>query len=288
MKHAAVLIREAPHYRHDAFLRGLARCGYRVERGPKDHPEPGDVLVIWNRYAHWEAQALRYEGAGATVLVAENGWIGSDEKGRQLYALCRSNHNGAGTWEVGPEDRWSRLGIDLKPWREDGEHILVLPQRAFGARGVAMPEGWGDDVAARLRAVTDRPVIVRPHPGNVQPKPEPDWKNCWAAVTWASGAGIKAIVAGIPVFHELPRWIGAPAARHGIEGIEAPFLGDRLPMLRRLAWAQWTVDEIADGEPFEWLLADENAGVVADMQTEGYRVLRRAKVTRDNLDFLLD
>lgn len=73
-------------------------------------------------------------------------------------------------------------------------------------------------------------------------------------VTWASGAAIKAIIEGIPVFYEFNDWIGAPAARYGIDDTENPFLGDRNPMLHRLSWAQWTAEEIASGEPFKCLL----------------------------------
>jgi len=83
---------------------------------------------------------------------------------------------------------------------------------------------------------------------------DPDFEDCWAAVTWASGGAIKAICAGIPVFYEFEKWIGAPSARLGFGDLENPFLGDRGPMLHRLSWAQWNVDEIAKGEPFRWLL----------------------------------
>jgi hypothetical protein len=78
--------------------------------------------------------------------------------------------------------------------------------------------------------------------------------DCFAAVTWGSGAAIKAIIAGVPVFHEFSRWIGAPAAKFGAANLEQPFVGDRLPMLRRLAYAQWSVAEIERGEPFALLL----------------------------------
>jgi hypothetical protein len=73
-------------------------------------------------------------------------------------------------------------------------------------------------------------------------------------VTWGSGAGITSLIAGIPVFHEFDRWIGGPAARFGIDDIESPFTGDRLPMFKRLAYMQWSVDEIESGEAFQWLL----------------------------------
>jgi hypothetical protein len=233
----------------------LRECGFEVTTAPHARPQPGDVLVIWNRYGHYEAVANAYERAGATVLVAENGYVGSDEEGRQLYAISRSQHNGAGTWEVESGDRWSRLNIELKPWRSGGSFILVLPQRGIGSREIAMPAAWLAGVVSRLGQQTKRAVRIRQHPGKLPHPPlEPDLADCFAAVTWGSGAAIKAIIAGVPVFHEFSRWIGAPAAKFGAANLEQPFVGDRLPMLRRLAYAQWSVAEIERGEPFALLL----------------------------------
>jgi len=150
--------------------------------------------------------------------------------------------------------RWSaEITAGVKDWRNDGEHILVLPQRGMGERGVRQEKDWLPSVLARLQKATDRPIKVRYHPG-IRPHPPIDFSDTWACVTWASGAAIKAIVAGIPVFHEFPKWIGRPAARLGLDNLEDPFLGDRGPMLHRLSWATWTAEEIEKGEPFKWLL----------------------------------
>lgn len=254
MKVAADIFRETQHYERNSFLAGLARCGYAVGQPPKERPDPDDVLLIWNRGERVAPFAKAYEDAGARVLVVENGYVGRDHAGRQLFAIAQGHHSGAGLWREGDDDRWSRLGIEPAAWRSGGHEIVVLPQRGIGEPGVAMPMDWADDVVRRLRAVTDRPIRVRRHPGKERPDPTPDLLNAWAAVTWASGAAVKAIVAGVPVFHEMRRWVGAPAARFGISNIEDPFRGDRLPMLRRLAWAQWTIEEIRSGEPFAWLL----------------------------------
>ena len=251
LKRAVILLNGSPHYRRDAFAAGLKATGYETVFENNADPKPGDVLVIWNRYK--DAIAREFERAGASVLVAENAWVGPEDKDKHYFALCRGHHNGAGTWHVGAEKRWPKLGIELKPWRKSGSYILVLPQRGMGERGVSMPPNWPENVVSRLRKVTNLQVRIRSHPG---PRPHApiDFTDCWAAVVWASGAGIKAIIEGIPVFYEFSRWIGAWAARHGIEDIDEPFLGDRMPMLERMAWAMWTADEISSGEPFRWLL----------------------------------
>jgi hypothetical protein len=254
MRRALCTIRDLPPYRRYAFENGLRRCGFEVSDRLVAPPRSGDVLVMWNRYGSLEAEAKRFESAGAAVIVAENSYIGDPRDERKIYALAKSHHNGAGTWKQGEKDRFSDLEVDIFPWRDGGEHILVLPQRGIGPKGVAMPSDWVVTVQERLRKLTKRPVRARIHPGVHRPPLEPDFDGCHAAVTWGSGAAIKAIAAGVPVFHEFDRWIGAPAAKFGLDDLENPFLGDRMPMFRRLAYAQWAVEEIESGEAFKWLL----------------------------------
>ena len=253
MPRACLLIRPDVRARWQAFQAGLAQCGFTIQT-EVSVPNESDVLVLWNRH-RYSGIARQFEAVGARVIVAENGWLNATN-GDKRIALQLGHHNGAGTWYEGPEDRWTPLGIDLKPWRSDGNHVLVLAQRGIGEPGVAQPRGWEESIASELRSRTNRQVIIRKHPGNHEPPLEPDWTRCWAAVTWASGAGIKALIAGVPVYYGLDKWIGAPAALPVWAGIETPFLGDRLPMLQRLAYAQWSLPEISTGEPFARLLGE--------------------------------
>lgn len=246
---ASVMIRRHVHYRHDAFMHGLRKAGYDVRTAFPPQVEPRDVVAVWNRHGSTDVWAGRFEDAGARALVTENGYIGNG-----FYALALHQHNGAGTWPVGEPGRWESFGIRLRPWRKTGRHILVLPQRGVGPHNVAMPRGWLKSVTDRLLQVTDRPIRVRPHPGANKTPLEPDLADCWCCVTWGSGAAIKALAAGIPVVHELPAWIGAPAASRKLASVEAPYTGDRLPMFQRLAWAQWTLPELESGRAFLHLL----------------------------------
>lgn len=259
MKRAYVEIRDTPHYRRDAFVEGLKACGFHViERQLPPHaPGPEDVLVIWNRYSANETAADLWEKQGGTVLVAENGYCGRDSEGRQFYALAVHGHNGSGSWHVGGPERWESLGIELKPWRAAGEHILVCPNRHFGMKGLAMPYGWEQDTVKRLRQVTKRPIRVRPHPnGGAPARPlAADLENCHAVVIWASSAGVHSLIAGVPVVSLSPWWICRAAADKRLENIEAPALFDRAPVFEQLAWAQWSVQELASGKPFDTLLS---------------------------------
>lgn len=246
-KIASVLLRQIPARRYTAVCEGLRAIGYSIRHKALDRPEPDDVLVIWNRYANWERFAKAYERYGAKVLIIENGYIGNTK------AIALNHHSGIGSWHVGEEDRWAALDIELAPWRTDGDHIVVLPQRGIGEPNVAMPRNWLQSTLEQLKKKTNRPILINKHPGTGPDTLYKTLKGAWAAVTWGSGAGVKSICAGIPVFHSLSGWIGADAAREGMD-IENPFIGDRMPMLHKLAWAQWTVEEIQRGEPFKWLL----------------------------------
>ncbi len=253
MPTAWVNIRHPNTPRHDAFLAGVAANGFKPVAG--FHPAKctrDDIVITWNRHHTHGDIATAALKIGARLIVAENGYIGAVG---ETFALALEHHNGAGRWNIGDKPR--PLNVEIKPWRADGEHILVLPQRGIGAPGVAQPRDWRQPIERRLRRVTHRPVRVRDHPGKRRNDVSlaDDLRNAWAAVVWGSGAGIKALCMGYPVFHEFDRWIGGPAAVQGIDAIENPFLGDRGPMLHRLSWAQWTFAEVESGEAFRCLLA---------------------------------
>lgn len=251
---AVVLLREQPVYRKGSFVAGLQACGYAIVPDISA-PGPDDVLVIWNRYGHWAQIASRYEARGARVVVAENGYMGREWRGGVWYQLALDWNAGAGRWPVGDPSRASMFAHDLRPWRAGGDYVLVLAQRGIGSPPVAQPKGWHERVVSDLERVGRR-VVLRGHPGKHQENEslyaQLDRAAC--AVTWGSAAGVKALLHGVPVYHGMARWIGAPAARPYATHLPEPFRGDRSEMLARLAWAQWSVEEIASGEAFRHLL----------------------------------
>jgi hypothetical protein len=250
LPHAVCLVRNKPPYPHSQFAEGLAALGFKVSDNMGHRPKPGDVLLIWNRNGPRHPLAGSWERAGAKVVVAENGWIAGRGK---FYAVCLGHHNGAGTWRVGETDRWPLMGVEIKPWRERGDRIVILASRGIGEPGIAQPHDWPRQIVHSLKKRTRRPVVLRPHPGDSHARIEDAMAGAHAVVTWASGAAVKAIALGIPAFHAMPKWIGAGAARPIEHDLEDPFLGDRFPMFRRLAWAQWTDSEIRSGEALRHL-----------------------------------
>lgn len=251
------MIRAEPHYRRDAFMAGLRAAGFDARTGPPQGCQSGDVLVMWNRYAENHEIATRFEQQGGTVLVAENGYVRGRHDGGTYYALAIGGHNGSGQWHVGGPERWDSLGVELKAWRATGDHVLVCPNRSFGRPDTIMPYDWPRKVVERLKAVTKRPIRVRPHPGNDKPKVplDDDLRGAHCVVIWSSSVGVRALIEGIPVVCEAPFWIakGSTASSFRTDSCSPP-KSERLKALQALAWAQFSISEIASGEPFRYLL----------------------------------
>lgn len=265
------LIRKDPWYRHDAFVSGLKSAGHTFYKNRPNKFDKDSLLVIWNRYSDNHNLASQVEQAGGRVLVAENGYVGTGggtpkfqvhPKGGHeghYYALTEGWHNGGAPWKAGETDRWSRLGVEIKPWRQSGKYILVCPNRSFGVPGRSMPEGWAEKMAERMKPESGLPIKIRRHPGNDQPKHSlsDDLAEAAAVVVWTSSCGVHSLIEGIPTICEAPYWIckqAAPTWAQVLAGGD-DLSGARVDALNRLAWAQWTVEEIANGDAFRFLLS---------------------------------
>lgn len=264
MRKAYCLIKRDPCYRRDGFMAGLKAAGFDARTGAPWGCEPGEVLMIWNRYGDYHDIASRFEQGGGTVLVAENGYVAPggasphDMDPRTIYALALDGHNGSGRWPAGGPERWRALDVELQAWQgNEGGHILVCPNRSFGRPDLIMPPDWAARVRKRLSAETGREIRLRPHPGNNPPaKPlAEDLAGAYACVIWSSSAGVHALIAGVTVICEGPRWICKHAALPFIGWVDKSLLDDyRFDELKRLAWAQWHIDEIATGAPIARLI----------------------------------
>lgn len=194
--------------------------------------------MSWNRIGAGDQAARLFEARGLPVLVAENASWGNGFAGRKWLTLADCFHNTAGMFPAGGPERWDALGIDLSPWRTEGETVL-LPQRGIGPKETAMPRDWLEGALRRF------PGRVRRHPGKNPAKPlADDLARCGRVVTWGSGAAVQALMMGIPVVSDMPGWI---AQQDNTED-------GRLAMFQKLAWAQWESHEIENASAFAHVL----------------------------------
>jgi hypothetical protein len=229
--------------------RQLAKEYEAFEQGLRSAGLTDSVTTIW---AGSPSRDSLPEG---TVFVAENPYLPGEDP---ACALAIGGHNGAGDVKVRPE-RWKALGREVKPWTK-GRHILVCESRNFGLPYMRQPQGWTEEVVRRLRRVTDRPIQIRQHPGNWKPRAEEveaslmrDLEGAHCCVIWNASAGVRALLAGIPVIYGAPHWICAEAGSQDLDAIETPPLPERMPAFYRLASSQYTLNEIRSGEAFRLL-----------------------------------
>lgn len=248
--------------RHLALEEGLQALGFRLVRGYGDPAGPDDVLISWTRHRGGkDQQCTRFECAGGRVLIAEEPHIKGVPPGlpERLYSLMWHDHQ-IGPWEDGGPARWASFGIELQPWRTGGREIVVREQRGIGSPLMGSPPAWHQTALSLLKRHAELPARVRPHPkivkraGGTPPSLARDLADAACLVTWASSDGVGALILGVPVIACAPHFLAAGACGRHLTQVNEPPRPDRLPVLERLAWSQWTASELRSGEAFESLL----------------------------------
>jgi hypothetical protein len=175
--------------------------------------------------------------------------------------------------------RWiniqKELGVTLKPWRTQGDHILMCLQRDGGWSMAGWDVvDWALRTIQILRRHTRRPIRIRAHPGDKRARKysdrliklctgrqlgpvslstpgsslENDFANCWAVVNHNSSPAVAAAIEGIPVFvTDADRSQARDVANRDLAKIENPNMPDRLPWVQRISQFHWSHQEIQDG-----------------------------------------
>lgn len=230
-------------------------------------------------------------------------WNGRMAKNKTIWDYCQQNNipvivlevggiNRGTTWKVGinginreayfgepgnPGDRAEKFNLKLKPWIEDGEHIIVCGQHDKSHQWRNMPpmSTWVYDTISELRKHTDRRIVFRPHPRcrlsgiehefkNVvrqEPAQVPNTyddfdfgvDNAYAVVNWSSNPASHAVINGVPVFVG-PESLAWPVGNPMLSTINDPLKPDRTQWLNDLAYTEWTIEEIQKGEALLRLL----------------------------------
>jgi hypothetical protein len=180
--------------------------------------------------------------------------------------------------EIDPS-RWQRistnLNVVLKDYRTAGNHILLCAQRNKGwSMGEVDVQDWILKTISEIRKYSDRPIVVRLHPGDKETKRIfkagaplcrvkfdygvtlshyenllDDLTNCWAAINYNSSPVVGAAIEGIPIFVTDPLSSQCrDVANTDLSQIENPLLLDRRPWVERLSMFHWNFDELKSGE----------------------------------------
>lgn len=177
-------------------------------------------------------------------------------------------------------NRWIKISqdlkISLKDYRQNGDHILLCLQRNGGwSMGKYDVIDWTVSTINTIRQYSDRPIVIRAHPGDKGSKEYldsrniikklghmnnitlsqagatliDDLKNCWAVINYNSSPTVGAAIEGYPIFVTDPiRSQCSEIANLNLSNIENPKLFDRQKWIERISMFHWNFDEIENGE----------------------------------------
>lgn len=177
---------------------------------------------------------------------------------------------------IHPDDRWRRLGIELRPccgWSSNVFDLLVdgASIKFCAWKELGYVELWGEHVAEKIRTVAPHAWLTyRPRPdGRREPivprgrgydavdhgDYEAALRSTGCVVTYGGNMGFDAIIRGLPVF-AIDNSIARPLAETDwmqVAKQRVPSEVDRLRWCADVAYCQWTLDEIASGEMWDLL-----------------------------------
>ncbi len=199
-------------------------------------------------------------------------------------------NNGNFLSDNSPPDRWEKMkkiwNINYAPWQKsepDDPILFVLQPQDNWSMNELDPIKWFNDVYKKIRPLTKRKFIVRPHPNHVAamenrinefPKDgvqvvigqkffkgdekkhyrfnyQEALNNCHAVVTHNSTACIDSCIRGVPTFVTSDLALAWPVANRDLSKIESPEYPERDQWVYDLGYKQWTEQEIKDGTVFK-------------------------------------
>lgn len=250
----------------DAIAEGIRKHGANVERATYQTPVGApDVAVLYG--VGQKDLIASLQARGTRCLIMEMGYVGDRNK---YQSLLFDGLNGKGMHPKVTDGgaRWDRLfGHHMQPWREGGKYVLIAGQwhKDQSVRHLNC-DSWYREAAKAAKA-HGLPVRFRQHPvyGRSMPHPRVDiplLKSTEAdAISGAalvctinSNFGVVAALAGVPVCATDPGSMAWDIATHNVG--DTPIRPDRTEWAHNLAFAQWTIEEMASGEAWNHLRSE--------------------------------
>ena len=231
-----------------AFAEGV---GCRLAYAEDEPDTLSDIPVVWGVLR--DSARIISQAAAQSLYFFYIDHAYFDRGHGKSYRITRNRYE-AGPLRKCPSDRLAKLGVSIKPWRKSGREIIVCPPTEYFAQAHRCAD-WLDMTLESLRRFTDRPITIRekPQPGETAVPLRTALKSAHALVTHSSNVAIEAACLGTPVFVNEAS-AAAPIGQTDLSNIETPLYADREPWLQHLAYNQFSLDEIGEGEAWRLLL----------------------------------
>jgi hypothetical protein len=249
-----------------AMLDSLRTAGHSIEPNSMS----ADAAIIWSvlwsgRLSANQEVWAHYKAMGKPVIIIDIGALYRGETWKIAVNSITTNgyygHTENLNW-----DRPKKLGISLALNLSRNPQIVIAAQHKKSSQvaGLSSIEDWILTQIDNIRAVTDRPIVIRPHPRSPldrtrfqnitieQPKKIASTYDsynlafdCHAIVNYNSGPGIQAALAGTrPIVDSssLAHPVGIQIA-----DIEKPYDCKRDQWLVEICHTEYTLEEIKQG-----------------------------------------
>lgn len=172
-----------------------------------------------------------------------------------------------------PPDRWNRLLKQIRPWRKQGNYILVMTQPRHGQSSQDTDVlSWYASILKKISALSRAPLVARLHPRiskqekhsnkykammreicpgvrwSTNAALEDDLRRARLSVVYSSSAGVTSVLEGVPVLVGSPACMAWPVAEKSVElAVRKPTQYDRTEWAKSLAYSQWNAHEMRSG-----------------------------------------
>jgi hypothetical protein len=253
-----------------AMANSLKKRGHIIEENSYD----ADAAIIWSvlwsgRMSRNHEVWVRYRDAEKPVIIVD---VGALYRG-ETWKVAVNSIGACGYYGHTENLDWNRprkLGISLALNLSRNPRIVIAAQhaRSLQVADLVSMESWIQEQVEQLRKVTDRPIVIRPHPRSAlqsaglvclpqdviieQPQKIDNTYDsynlafdCHALVNYNSGPGIQAALAGTRPIVDVSS-LAYPVSIQ-LEDIEKPYTIDRDQWLVEICHTEYTVPELQQG-----------------------------------------
>jgi hypothetical protein len=260
-----------------------------------------DALIKHLQSKNEKIMINKFDNTCDVAIIWSVLWQGRMERNKRVWDFFRSQNKPVvvlevggllrnRTWKMGinginrdadfanqsyDDKRWPLFKLDLKPWKQTGNVIVICGQHHNSEQWKELPKPnkWVEQQIKTIRQYCDKPIVIRPHPRNTFAfdekkykhvrinNPKRDWNtyddtdfkrilnSTWAVVNHSSNPAIESVINGVPVFvseSSLCHDVGNTS----LADILHPAMPSRHNWANWISYTEWTVEEIAEGTPW--------------------------------------
>lgn len=250
-----------------AFEIGCRVHGIRCQIKHVSKYTPDQADLVW-LYGLGEALPVYKAHEGAVRCVGDKGYFaGYPTPKYQRVSVNAQQPDAHLQRRPHPGDRFTALGINVDPVEQRGDYMLIcgMGRKQCALQGISYGQ-WETEMYHKVRAITDRPILIREKPKNphIPCAPRSNHastaeaiRGAWAVICLTGNIGVDCILHGVPVIaKEGPGSVYYKATLDDIETIGVLSHEQRKAALSDICYWNWRRDEFINGSFITHLKAE--------------------------------